>query len=307
MSGNRLWQQYREVQAGDIRARASGNEDDLDIEVSVGFSGNDKTLGFEVTLWNLSSSTWSGVMEGDTCQIDLGWMEGGPTPESVCLGIINTKKTNTDGQDREYILKGKDESSAAFNSAFSDTWQNQPPDAIAREIAGEVGLSIGQVDSVGQPIEGYWSIKKDQDVNNWLKELVNEAAKKTGTKWEYYARGGQFYFVEKESSTETAININQGNAIKADRASGNTEKTSGSEEIDFEAYLDPRLEKDSILNVDTADVSGTYKVSSYDFTSSTVDGSHFMSGTAAPVDAQYRQVFPGMPRGFARVGRELQG
>lgn len=304
MPSEKLWQQYRSVEAGDVQAVAQGNDDDLDIEISIGFSKNDDGLSFDVTIWNLKYGTWAGVEKGDPCRVQLGWVGGGPSPQPVCIGRINEKYTNTEGPDKKYVLKGQDQSTDRLNIEISDAWRDQPPDAIARDIAGQVGLGIGRVESVGGAIDGIWSIKKDHPAKHWLGELVSEAEKISGEKWEYRAEFGKFYFMKKETDVGNAINVNSGNALKVDRASGQTEKTDGGNEIEFEAYLDPRLKKDSILNVDSADFSGLYKISSYDFTSSTTNGDHMMSGTAAPTDAYYKKTFPGslnsLETGFRR-------
>jgi len=302
-----LWQHYCEVQAGEIKAVAEGNEDDLDIEVSVGFSKSDDSLSFEATIWNLKKGTWAGVSRGDTCKIVLGWADTGPSPQSVCLGVIAEKYTDTKGSDRKYIIKGKDKSQARLENKQSANYRDQTPDSIARSIGSLVGLGHGKFDSVGEPIEGIYSIKKTQPVKYWLDELKEEAGKKTGKKWEYYAKAGKLYFIKKKTKVEEAVDIDRDNAFTVERSTGQTEKTSGGPEVDFEAYLDPRLTKDSLVNIDSVDFSGAYRVSSYDFTSSTVDEEHKMSGTAAPIGSQYEEVYPGAPRGAVRAYKSSRG
>lgn len=285
-----VFQQIREVSAGTIQASATGEADDVDMAVAIQRS-RDAPLTFEVTFKNLSDSTWGGVSKGDPCQISLGWEE--TEAPTVCFGEIGQARAESDALDTNYIVSGEDASSRQLNHRFSKTFDTRTPSDIASSLAVSVGLSPAQVDSAAVPIEGYYSISRERPVRYWLDELATEAAKRTGSQWEWFALAGKFHFVRKDSSFVEVIELSDTtpqNLLSISEATGQSKKTGGGQELEFEAICLPSLTKNTVVSVDTSRFSGEYSVVEYAHDSDTTTGDHKTTGTLVSVTAEYDAV-----------------
>lgn len=272
-----VWQQHRSVAAGEI------DLDGLDLEIEVN-KPKDDPLEFEVTTWNLTSDSWARIEDGDLCRIELGWEEG--DIETVCLGEIDTRKRESDGNDIRYEIKGIDETEAATKvRPDGDSWDNRRVDQIVEEIASSIGLAA-QTENAGAPIWGTWSVTPDKTVSDWLDELLEIAAEKTGQEWEWFGMRGQIYFLPRDSETEEAPQLSyDGMLLDLGLKSDTDDDVEG--QLEFEAMLEPRIAKGAAVYVDTDEYSGPYRVSDYTFESSSVSGDHLVRGTLTPIDADY--------------------
>lgn len=287
-----FFQQKRQVDAGTILARQEGDREDVKMDIRVRFGEGDSGLEAEVTMWNLKRATWKGVRKNDPLRVKLGWLEGPYT--TVLIGTIKDRMTRDDGADTQYIVKGPDAGKERLKLGRSKTFQDPPTSQVAQWIAGQAGLGAGRIVNAGT-IEGRWPIIDEHPFSHWLDKLVREAGELSSEKYEWYVEAGKLYFLPKRQPTETAIDIiateRGGNAINVDEAESDKDgKTSDQPDLDFEAYLDPRLTKDGLVNIRTAEYSGIYRVKEYEFNSSTESGDHLMSGTATPPDAEYEIV-----------------
>jgi len=272
----RVWRQHRSVDAGEV------NLDGLDIDITVR-KPKDDPLEFEVLVWNLTPESWDRIDDDDLARIELGWVDG--DRETVCLGkITDTSRTPSEG-DVEYKIEGVDESEAATHARISNTWKDRRPDQIASDIAEEIGLSAS-TETAGKPIRGRWSASKDQKVRDWLDELLDYAADFTGQDWEWFATRGQLYFVPRNQEVAEAPQLSyEGMLISIGEKSGSEEDVEG--QLEFEAMLEPRIQKGAVVYVDTDRFEGAYRVKDYEFTSSTETGDHMVQGTILPVEADY--------------------
>ncbi|SEH61116.1 hypothetical protein SAMN05192561_11272 [Halopenitus malekzadehii] len=275
------WRQHRHVEAGEVSL------DGLDLDVSV-TKPKDDPLEFTVKTWNLTSETWSQIETEDLCRIELGWEDG--DVETVMIGKIDTRKRAPDGRDVSYEIGGIDETEAVTKSRPDRSWSQKAwldkrPDQIVESIAGEIGLSA-QTGSAGSPIQGSWSVTPDKAVAQWLDELLQIAAEKTGVEWEWFASGGQIHFTPRSQGTVEAPKLSQGGMlISLGEKSDTSDDTEG--QLNFESMLEPRIAKGATVYVETDDYQGPYRVSDYEFQSSTVSGDHLVSGTLTPVEADY--------------------
>lgn len=272
----RVWRQHRSVDAGEI------NLDGLDIDITVR-KPKDDPLEFEVLVWNLTPDSWDRIDDDDLARIELGWADG--DRETVCLGkITDTNRTPGEG-DIEYKIEGVDESEAATHARISKTWKDRRPDQIASDIAEEIGLSAS-TEPAGQPIRGRWSASRDQKVRDWLDELLDYAAQFTGRDWEWFATRGQLFFVPRNQQVAEAPQLSyEGMLVSIGEKSSSEEDVEG--QLEFEAMLEPRIQKGAVVYVDTDRFEGAYRVSDYEFKSSTETGDHMVQGTILPVEADY--------------------
>ncbi|QBI90030.1 uncharacterized protein ChaoS9_115 [Halobacterium phage ChaoS9] len=272
----RVWQQYRSVEASEVSL------DGLDIDITVR-KPKDDPLEFDVKVWNLTPDTWDRIDDDDLARIELGWADG--NSETVCLGKITDTSRTPDKSDVEYQIEGVDESEAATHARISDTWKDRRPDQIASDIAEEIGLSAS-TEPAGRPIQGRWSATRDQKVRDWLDELLDYAAEFTGQDWEWFAARGQLHFVPRNQETAEAPQLSyDGMLISIGEKSSSDEDVE--QELEFEAMLEPRIQKGAAVYVSTDQFEGAYRVSDYEFRSSTETGDHLVQGTLLPVEGDY--------------------
>jgi len=143
-----------------------------------------------------------------------------------------------------------------------------------------VGLGA-DTDSVGAPIDGIWSATKDRKLKHWFDELLDYAEALTDETWEWHVENGTLFFNEAESAFgEAPLLSYETNLITVDRADV---EESGSDRLNLEAMLDPRISKGQEVVLETDRFSGVYKVVSYSF-DSTSGGTHTMSATVERMD-----------------------
>lgn len=291
MPGVEVYQQKREVVAGSVQAVAEGLPTDLHQEVTV---TNDKDgLVAEASIFNVAHDTWKSVSQGDPFRISLGYHAG---PYSACiLGFIQEKHPpERIDSDIKYTFKGRDESGAALRGTFkSHTWDRPTLTQVARDIAGFAGLSPGIISIGASSFDRRWPITKEHNLHHWLGQLVNEADQRTEQQHEFYAESGKLFFKPKEQATQQAITLEdgpKGNVIRIDEARGKDKKNGGGSNVEFEALLDPRVQKSGFASVTTQDYTSIYQVSEYELSSSTESGNHTVSGVLAPTGSKYRAV-----------------
>jgi len=271
------WQQYRRVDAGSISV------EDLDMRIEVEDTSDDGHR-FDVQIWNLAEDTWKNVSEDDYCRITLGWEDG--DQQSVMHGIIEKKTTESDGNDRIFRLKGSEVSDHLTKKKMSKTYgTNQTPSQIAKDLAGECGLTAGDIGSIDSTVTSNFIVSKDKPVRHWLDELIKEAESMTNAGWEWFVDGGRLYFVRKDGRTDEAVELSYNNTlVSINESDGEAEDSDG---LEFEAMLEPSIRRGAALVIDTDDYNGAYRVRGYTFVSDTTSGDHHVEGKLDPLDMNY--------------------
>jgi len=287
-----IFQEERVVIAGGVQAQHIGEPGDVDMDISVK-KPRDGDLSMEVDLYNLALSTWSGIKDGERAQVSLGWMETETLP--VIIASIDDAGASPQTPDAKYNIKGVDESATLLDYKTDRTWNNRTPDQIAVELAAEAGLGAGQIDSVGEVIEDYWSVNEDRPTRYWLDQLVQEAQKRSEEQWEWYAEAGRLHFIQKDTLRPSGLRLDPDlNLLNIGKASGKSSKTGGSDELEFECMLEPAIHKDIVVQVNSVKYDGAYRVVQYEHSSSTTGGgNHHTSGTLVDVGADYDASLPG--------------
>jgi len=272
-----VWKQYRRVEAGNVSI------EELDMDITIVYSKS-SGLEFDVIIWNLADDTWSRIEEGDPCRITLGW-EDGPT-KTVLFGTIEKMLKTPDENDVSFRLKGKDETDRTLRFGFSKTYVDKTFSDIARSIAGEIGLTVGEVESTSAGPEREFTVQKDRPARHWLNQLIAKTQDKTDTPWEWFVDAGKFYFVKKDGRKEEAVRLSFENTlITIGESEG--EKEAEQSGLDFTALCEPRIRKGAAVAVETPDYTGAYKVTEYRFNSNTISGDHEVTGKLVPLGASY--------------------
>lgn len=276
-----VWGQHRSVDAGAVTL------DGLDLDITVR-KPKDDPLEFTLTTWNLTEESWQRISDGDLCRIELGWTDG--PVETVIIGEIDTRNRSTDRSDVSYKLGGVDQTEAVTKTRPYDSWEQKAwtdkrPDQIVERIASKLGFSV-QTQPAGSPIRGSWSISPDKTISSNLDDLLAYAAEKTGVEWEWFAARGQIYFLPRSQGTQDVPELSyDGLLLSLGAKSDTSDDTEG--QLTFEAMLEPRIAKAATVYVNTDSHQGPYRVSDYEFQSSTDSGDHLVRGTLTPVEADY--------------------
>lgn len=272
-----VWQQYRRVDAGSMSV------ENLDMDIEVENTG-DSEHRFDVTIWNLTDETWEKVSEDDYCRIALGWEDG--VVQNVMHGLVEKKKTEIDGNDMKFRLKGTEVSDHQKRKRLSKTYgTNQSPSQIATDIAGQIGLTAGSIDTVNATVDSNFIVSKDKPARHWLDKLVTEAQNLTEYGWEWFIDGGRLYFVKKNGREEEAVELSYDNTLLSlNSIDSESEEEKG---LEFEAMMEPRIRMGGAIAVNTDDYKDGYKVSEYVFKSNTNNGDHKVTGKLDPLGASY--------------------
>lgn len=273
-----VFQQYREV----VTADAAFTDLDMDIRVTM---AEDGTLKFDITMWNLTVSTWASIQPDDVIQVKGGWVNG-PT-EVLVYGKVNSKDKEVDGNDVQFTIKGKDQSASALNARISRTWNNQDPGDISADIAREVGLAPQTV-TVGDTIQGNWSATRDRQLKKWLDDLVEIAGEKTGEEWEWVGEQGELVFQPKSGTYREAPVLSwDTNLVSIGEQSGSdSDEGDSNDRVKFESMLMPGIKKGAAVDVQADRFTDIWKVQSYEHQTAT-SGDHFTQGVLIPTDKEY--------------------
>lgn len=284
-----FFQQVRRIEAGGIDVQARGEDDDLEMEIEVTHNEDDG-LTAEATLWNVARSSWESVEEGDPIRIWLGYRDG---PENVVLiGEVEEKDPPERDTNTAYRLRARDESEKRLRGIYeTKTWVDQDLNLIVRDIFNLAGIQPGEIDVPGGTVDGHWSISSDHNLKKALNKVVDEAEAMADVEHEWYCLAGEGHFLPKSRDIGRQIGTLEAdqNLIKADESDGKDDKTDGGTELEIEALLDPRIEKDALAPIQTENHNGVYRVSEYSLTSSTDNGDHTMDATLVPTDAEFER------------------
>lgn len=272
-----VWAQYRKVEAGSVEI------EDLDMEITIEASD---AVTFDVSIYNLTESSWSKISEGDRARITLGW-EGGEQ-QVVSNGVIEKKSKQVDNRDVVFRIKGEDESDLMTKHRFSRSWEPvKTPVDVAADIANECGLDTGEMGEMGDVLVSDFVVIQDKPARYWLDELVAEAESLTETSWEWFVDTGTLNFVNQNGRTEQAVELSFENSLIS-IGEADAPETEDGEGLQFETMMETNIRKGGSVVVSTDEHEGPYKVTEYTMDSSTVNGNHVVSGRLSPLDVEYR-------------------
>lgn len=296
--GQDIFQQYRKLEVGSVSAENSGSSNDLDFKIDVRNNEEQEAATFEAKLWNLKRETWRSIQPNDGFRATVGWENG--EQGVVCLGVVDQKWTEHSENDTRFCVKGMGVSGKLLNLRFTHTYRNQKIHQIARDIATQVGLSIENIDKVGRPFPNArkrtWTITDEQPLTEWLDELVDAAEKKTNRRWEWRAVDGKFAFERLDRKRAAATVLSYDNTLlslqEATDSEDAEEATAGAtpRQYRFTTLCEPSLRLGRLVEVDTEDVRGIFRVTEVEHVSNSTSGVHETKGVIKTTE------------GFARPG-----
>lgn len=250
---------------------------DMDVRITV---PTDDATTFEITVYNMSESEFRSITAGSTsCQVTLGWENGPASP--VLVGVVLNTSVSLNRNDKTYTLEGEGASERVLSSRISDNYYEQTPDAIAADIASQVGLGA-ETDSVPTPITGYFSPNTDRTVQYWLNQLVDYAGEFTGDSWTVRADTGTLYFTTDSAGSKQVPALSYDSTLASIQPKTQQDQSSD-QQYDFTSALDPRISQGARVAIETEEYSGTFEVLSYELKSSDISGDHELRGTVRPV------------------------
>ena len=256
-------------------ANVGGNdvsEYDLDVTVT---NPSEDAMTFKLKIYNFNEDTFQSINSGESgCEIMLGWENGPASP--VIVGVVEETSVEQKQNDKVYTITGQDETARALSSRVSKNYYQQPPDAIAADLASQVGLG-SKTEGVGTPIDGYYSVQDNRPVEYWLNELLDYAGNFTGDSWTVRAKEGKLYFTTDSATPETVPELSYDSTLASIQPKESQNESAPSYE--FTAALDPRIKQGAQVAVSTEKYSGNFEVLSYEYSSSDISGDHLVKGT----------------------------
>ena len=272
-----LWQQYRRAEIGPVTV------EDLEMDVRVSNPEND-TLEFDLTVYNLATESWQRIEDRDDVVIELGWVNG---PSSTVInGEMDTRSRTFDDGDVAHRFSGVDYTgnTVAEEPPKSKSWSNARPDEIVSDIASMLDLT-SRTRQAPTTIDNF-VLENDELVSRQLRDLIDHVEEQTNEMWRWDARRGQIIFIPtSETLTEVPDLSYDSSLISLSPADEPDDTVTG--KLEFEAMLDPRIQADASVWVDTENQTGEYRIDSYEYQSSSVDGTHLVRGKISPLDADF--------------------
>lgn len=272
----------------------------VDYSVEINFEEEVKQATIEV--YNLSKETRDNIPKGDEVIIGLGWENG--NFEQVFLGKIMSKTFEYDGQDKKLTIKAKSVEGVAYKASISRSWSYVNPYEIIDDTLSIINLDWKNPESVKKRADRLPTIKRyTMDRNRPIKshievDLVDMLEQATGYKWEAMLDGYFSLTPYQDFTIPTTILpvlrydtilLEIGEATQEGKKGGNgSDKPDGTLEADL--VLDPRINKGQMVEVDTREFSGVYKVTDYTMESSTTDGTHKLTGVTLRPATQHKIV-----------------
>lgn len=269
-------------QAEIILGTKSFLSDKFDVEFTVEFDDTPDLNHAEVTIYNLSNATVNGIKSNMPVIINAGY-EG--DVGSVFIGAIYDMKTNRSGVDRVTVVRAVDASGQRgklrMNRSYKKgIWASQ----IIVDLCGLAGISIGAL-SLPKDVQ----YRNGKNVSGPILSVLKSIALDCEAK--YHVSKGLAFFTSKNKGQDIRFVFNSNTGLigspeqfveevevkkdvkkNAKRKKGEKSKKVMKEVRGYkvEALLNHRVQADSIIELESRDVSGKYRVRK---------GSHVFSGS----------------------------
>lgn len=285
--------------------------DGLDVDVTVTQRG-DGARSWSVAAYNVADRLWDQLRLGTHAEIRVGWKDGPQT--TAVRGPIQLMRPSPWRSGYRYIMRGISRYGAQLGKRLSQTWTDEPPHRIVRDVAQLAGLDVGHIAGETPPLDGNWTLTAAKPLSHWLGELTLEAARNTDEEWAWYITDGKIFFVPRGTPTGPPLRLDYRTgtdklqaqvggatpkprrptpAVGADPESGLPRSVP--RERSFQRKLEPEVYRGRIVDVvppGTPDADPTaYVVSGFQFESSSRTGRHYVHGTLIPVQTTYRPQF----------------
>lgn len=266
---NALFKRSIIIQTGKVTI----NADDLDMEFDVEFDDDTETNESEITVYNLSDTTIQNIKKGEKLTLTAGYKED---TGIILSGFISQVKTSFDDLDKVTIIKVVDSAGGAEREI--------------KDLAFAKGVSASKVlrkliEMTKLPL-AVFSIQRDfvykdgLTINDGLMETIKKQAQVCGVS--AYVNKGQVYVqpLNKGEDVNFSLTVDTGLISLSEFEEEITAEkfTDAVKGYEITMLLQHRISTGSILNIQSKNVSGRYRVREGQHT---YDGSDFLTKVKA--------------------------
>lgn len=266
---NALFKRSIIIQTGKVTI----NADDLDMEFDVEFDDDTETNESEITVYNLSDTTIQNIKKGEKLTLTAGYKED---TGIILSGFISQVKTSFDDLDKVTIIKVVDSAGGAEREI--------------KDLAFAKGVSASKVlrkliEMTKLPL-AVFSIQRDfvykdgLTINDGLMETIKKQAQVCGVS--AYVNKGQVYVqpLSKGEDVNFSLTVDTGLISLSEFEEEITAEkfTDAVKGYEITMLLQHRISTGSILNIQSKNVSGRYRVREGQHT---YDGSDFLTKVKA--------------------------
>lgn len=274
---NALFKRSIIIQTGKVTI----NADDLDMEFDVEFDDDTETNESEITVYNLSDTTIQNIKKGEKLTLTAGYKED---TGIILSGFISQVKTSFDDLDKVTTIKVVDSAGGAEREI--------------KDLAFAKGVSASKVlrkliEMTKLPL-AVFSIQRDfvykdgLTINDGLMETIKKQAQVCGVS--AYVNKGQVYVqpLSKGEDVNFSLTVDTGLISLSEFEEEITAEkfTDAVKGYEITMLLQHRISTGSILNIQSKNVSGRYRVREGQHT---YDGSDFLTKVKA-IECPQKQV-----------------
>lgn len=244
-----LWNRQASVNLGGRLYQS----DDIDIEFSVPFSTENEPDISEISIYNLSPSSVSGIQKGMPVALSAGYAGN---VGMLCSGRISSFVTVMQGVDRKTTLKIATAAQAWKETKIQKTYaKGTSAQAILSDLISNFGVSIADMTVVKNV-----TYSKGKTVSGRLKDIVKALAKETESK--FYLDKDRAYVRPFERGTATGFLLSGatgliGSPEPMEITEGDNKSVQGWK---VRCLLNHNIGVDSLIQIQSTVVSGTYRV-----------------------------------------------
>lgn len=260
------------IQSGNVTIRNS----ELDCEFSVAFDDNTAADEAEITIYNLSNNTVNAFKNNAKITITAGY----DTDTGIIFsGFITFKKTYYEGVDKITQIKAIDDMKRLNKEVESISYAaGTKASYILKDLCGRVGLPI----AVFKTVRDY-SYKDEVTVDGSLSDAIKQYATVCGVS--AYVCKSKIYVRSLKDGDNTRFTLSADTGLLS---VSEFEEESNTEEykdvikgFDIECLLQHRMQTASIIELDSKNYKGTFRVR---------EGTHSYSGNDFKTTAKIIQI-----------------
>lgn len=263
-----FWIRDVEVLAGGKRFESLG-DNGLDIEFDINFSDGKEPDVSEVVIYNLSDDSINQIKKDGYCIVNAGYKSLG-NKGNILSGDIEEVNTTWQGLDKETKIKVTDGGKKRRKAKISKTYkENTKASVIMRDVINVMGYEIVEIKpkddkvyKLGKTINGFCSdilkmLVKDTKSKMFVNKnriIIRDQEKGTQTGFVLSADSGLIGSptLNKDDSGDKSSNVNTDKGKKANKKEKKTWQVT--------CLLNPKIETDSIIQVKSRVLNGTFRV-----------------------------------------------
>lgn len=260
------------IKSGNVTVKNS----DLDCEFTTAFDDNTAADEAEIIIYNLTDRTINQFKNNAKITITAGYKSDNGV---IFSGFIVSKKTLTEGVDKKTIIRAIDDRSRQGRTVESISYAaGTKASYILKDLCGRVGLPI----AVFKTVRDY-SYTDEVTVDGDLSEAIKQYATVCGVS--AYICKSKLYVRSLKDGDNTRFKLSADTGLLSvaefEEESSTEEYTDVIKGFDVEMLLQHRIQTASIIELDSKNYKGTFRVR---------EGTHTYSGSEFKTTAKIIQV-----------------